>query len=105
MNLSQFFQTIFAAIKGGLATAIIPSLITFFENTGKLDLLSVPGQLAYVAQLDLLRSAVGASLTSAAPTEIQAINQTFSNEMQAALTALLAKETAPVVPAPAAPTA
>jgi hypothetical protein len=94
MNISQFFESVFAAIKSGLAVQTIPPLITFFENTGKLDLLSVSGQIAYAAQVDLLRSTVTANVTGAAPAELQSINQTFSNEMQVALQAALAKETA-----------
>lgn len=90
MNLSQLFSALFTAIKSGLITTLVPDLLTFLQNTQKLDLLSVAGQAQYISQLDLLRSSAMAGLTTLAPTEIQQLNQTFSNEMEAALQKLLA---------------
>jgi hypothetical protein len=95
MNLSQFFQAIFSGIKGGLATALGQPLITFFQNTGGLDLLNATDLITYTAQLDLLRSAAIANLTKLGPADIVQLNQAFSNEMQAVVAAWVAKQNAP----------
>jgi hypothetical protein len=98
-GLSQFFDSIFAAARAGLAGSVLPPLGVFFQNTAKLDpLLNVQDAISWTAQVDLLRSAVMANLASAAPAELVQINQTFSNEIQATLTKWL---TPPPPPAPA----
>lgn len=94
MNPSDFFSTLFAAIKNGFLTAIIPDLLTFLQNTKGLNLLSVTDRLTYVAQLDLLRSTVMTQLPNLAVTDLQQLNTLFSNELQSVLTAAL-----PSVPA------
>jgi hypothetical protein len=100
-GLSQFFDSIFAAARAGLAASVLPPLGVFFQNTVKLDPLLSPGDaIAWVAQVDLLRSAVMANLTTALPAELIQLNQTFSNEIQAALTKWLTPP--PPAPAPVA---
>jgi hypothetical protein len=105
MNLSQLLSTLFAALKNQIVLAAAPDLITFLGNTAKLDVLSVPGQIAYVAQLDLLRSSLAASLTSLAPSEFTAINTAISNELQAAIQKAEAAAQAAASPPVAAPPA
>lgn len=91
MNLGQLLATIFGGLKNELIIQVAPAAITFLGNTSKLDPFSVPGQLAYVAQLDLLRSSIAGAITSAAPTELTTINTAISNEIQAVLQAALTK--------------
>lgn len=86
MNPSVFFSTLFAAIKSGFLTTIIPDLLTFLENTKGLNLLSVTDRLTYVAQLDLLRATVMTQLPNLAVTDLQQLNTLFSNELQSVLT-------------------
>lgn len=106
MNLQQLLATVFASIKNQVVLTVVPELITFLSNTSKLDPLSLAGQMGYVAQLDLLRSSLAASLTTLAPGELTQINQTISNEFETALQAALAKaQAATSAAAPAASTA
>jgi len=104
-GLSQFFEAIFAAARAGLANSVLPPLGVFFQNTAKLNpLLNPTDAIAWVGQVDLLRSAVMANLVTAGPAELIQINQTFSNEIQAALTKWLTPPPAPApVAAPIAP--
>lgn len=106
MNLSQLLSTLFASLKNQVVITAAPDLITFLGNTSKLDPLSLTGQLGYISQLDLLRSSLTAGLTSLAPSEIEAVNATISNELEAALQAALAKaQAASSAPAAAPATA
>jgi len=84
-SLSQLFSTLFTSVKSGLITAIVPNLLTFLQNTANLNPLSLPDQLKYLAQLDLLRSATFANITTLIPEEVQQLNALFSNELQAVL--------------------
>lgn len=104
--VAQFFEGIFAAVKSGLAQAAIPPALTFLQNTSGLNPLSLSDQLKYIAQLDLLRSSAMANLTSLAPAELQQIDATISNELQAALQKALENAKTPTVAtAPAGATA
>jgi hypothetical protein len=74
MNASVFFSTLFAAIKSGFLSTIIPDLLTFIENTKGLNLLSVTDRLTYAAQLDLLRATAMTQLPNLAVTDLQQLN-------------------------------
>jgi hypothetical protein len=93
MNASVFFSTLFAAIKSGFLSTIIPDLLTFIEHTKGLNLLSITDRLTYAGQLDLLRATVMTQLPNLAVTDLQQLNALFSNELQSVLTAALPKAT------------
>lgn len=86
MTPSSLFSTLLETAKDNLLAAAIPPVLTFLGNVK-----SNPNPLNVVAQADLLRAGLIAALPALEQTEIAAITNLFSNELQTVLAAAQAK--------------
>lgn len=86
MTPSSLFSTLLETAKDNLLVAAIPPVLTFLGNVK-----SNPNPLNVIAQADLLRAGLVASLPNLEQTEIAAITNLFSNELQTVLAAVQAK--------------
>lgn len=86
MTPSSLFSTLLETAKDNLLVAAIPPVLTFLGNVR-----TNPNPLNVIAQADLLRAGLVASLPNLEQTEIAAITNLFSNELQTVLAAVQAK--------------
>ena len=86
MTPSSLFSTLLETAKDNLLVAAIPPMLTFLGNVK-----TNPNSLNVIAQADLLRAGLVASLPNLEQTEIAAITNLFSNELQTVLAAVQAK--------------
>lgn len=87
MTVSTLFSTLLASVKDNLLIGAIPPVLTFLGNVK-----ANPNPLNIVAQADLLRAGLIAALPNLEQTEIAAITNVFSNELQTVLAAAQANQ-------------
>lgn len=90
MTPSQLFQELLNLTRNNLLVGAVPPILIFLGNIKQ-----NPNPLNVVAQADLLRAGLVATLPNLEQTEIVAIDTIFSNELQAVLTSAQAALTAP----------